>query len=154
MPPNLFLPFNIATRLINKQKVLYMKYLVGASLLTFALVGCNSAPQEAAQETTQDNAVTASAAVEDQATASAPVEAQVINFTGPMDLTIELKSSDNFETADLTDNSGKVHHLTRAVSGSGVRLANDEGVSIHFKAGEGVVELVKDKPINITEFKK
>ncbi len=133
-----------------------MKYLVGASLVALALAGCNSSPQETATEATQDNAVTASAAVEthDQAAASAAVDTQVINFTGPMDLTLELKSSDNFETADLTDNSGKVHHLTRAVSGSGVRLANDEGVSIHFKAGEGVVELVKDKPINITEFKK
>ena len=71
-----------------------------------------------------------------------------------MDLTVELKSSDNFETAEMTDNSGKVYHLKRAISGSGMRLANDDGVSIHFKAGDGVVELVPGKPISITEFKK
>ena len=44
------------------------------------------------------------------------------------------------------------------VSGSGVRLANEAGVSIHFKnfdgLNEGTVELVKDKPIEIKEFKK
>lgn len=46
------------------------------------------------------------------------------------------------------------YHLKRAVSGSGILLSNDDGVSIHFKGGEGVLELVKDQPINITEFKK
>ena len=54
----------------------------------------------------------------------------------------------------MIDGSGKVYHLKRAVSGSGVRLANDDGVSIHFKGGEGIVEFEKDKPISITEVKK
>lgn len=54
----------------------------------------------------------------------------------------------------MTDNSGRVIHLKAAVSGSGVRLANDDGVSIHFKNGEGIVEFIKDKSISITEVKK
>lgn len=117
-----------------------MKYLLGAILLGLALTGCTSTPQ---------NEV-----VQDKMTNNTPANTQVIYFTGPMDLTLELKSSDNFETAQMTDNSGKNYHLKRAVSGSGVRLANDDGVSIHFKAGDGVVELVPGKPISITEFKK
>lgn len=117
-----------------------MKYLIGASLIALALAGRNSYP---AKNAPQENSVP-----------STPAETQVINFVGPMDLTIQLKSSDNFETAEMTDNSGRVHHLKQTVATSGVRLANDQGVSIHFKRGEGIVELVKDKPISITEYKK
>lgn len=117
-----------------------MKYLIGSFLIVLALAGCSSYP---AENTNQENSIP-----------NATAETQVINFVGPMDLTIELKSSDNFETAEMTDNSGKVHLLKSAVSGSGVRLANNQGVSIHFKRGEGIVELVEGKPISITEFKK
>ncbi|AUZ05301.1 hypothetical protein ADP71_17760 [Vitreoscilla sp. C1] len=84
-------------------------------------------------------------------------ETQVIYFTGPYDLTIELKSNDGFKTATMMDNSGKNHLLKIAVSGSGMRMVGNDGVSIHFKnfngLNEGVVELVKDKPIPIKEFK-
>lgn len=117
-----------------------MKYLLGAILLGLALTGCTSTPQ---------NEV-----VQDKTTNNTPANTQVIYFTGPMDLTLELQSTDNFETAQMTDNSGKNYHLKRAVSGSGVRLANDDGVSIHFKGGEGIVEFMKDKPVSITEYKK
>ncbi len=120
-----------------------MKVLLVASLIAVFLVGCGVTPNNNAQ-TAESNE------------RNLPVnnETQVINFVGPMDLTVELKSSDNFETAELTDNSGKIYHLKQTVSGSGVRLANDDGVSIHFKAGEGVLELVKDRPISITEYKE
>ena len=110
-----------------------MKYILGATFLAFGLMGCNSNSNHGvSQEKVQSNA---------------PADTQVIYFNGPQDLTIELKSSDNFETAEMVD-------LKRAVSGSGILLSNDDGVSIHFKGGEGVLELVKDQPINITEFKK
>ena len=33
----------------------------------------------------------------------------------------------------MVDNSDTVYHLKRAVSGSGILLSNDDGVSIHFK---------------------
>ncbi|MDM1279060.1 hypothetical protein HXZ65_12485 [Acinetobacter indicus] len=118
-----------------------MKYVLGASLVALAITGCTS--------TTPQNEV-----VQEKVVSNAPADTQVVYFSGPMDLALELKSSDNFETAQLTDNSGKVYHLKRAVSGSGVRLANDDGVSIHFKGGEGIVEFEKDKPISITEVKK
>lgn len=118
-----------------------MKYILGATFLAFGLMGCNSnSNNEVSQEKVQSNA---------------PADTQVIYFiNGPQDLTIELKSSDNFETAEMVDNSNTIYHLKRAVSGSGILLSNDDGVSIHFKGGEGILELVKDQPINITEFKK
>lgn len=119
-----------------------MKYLISSSLIAIALTltGCNSSPIQSTKPV--------------ESTPSTPAETQVINFVGPMDLTIQLKSSDNFETAEMIDNSGRVIHLKAAVSGSGMRLANDDGVSIHFKNGEGIVEFIKDKSISITEVKK
>lgn len=79
-----------------------MKYILGATLLAFGLMGCNSnSNNEVSQEKVQSNA---------------PAETQVIYFNGPQDLTIELKSSDNFETAEMVDNSDTVYHLKRAVS--------------------------------------
>ncbi len=115
-------------------------------------MGCadKKAPSE---QNVATESTTATAQTNDVAVAQ---DEQVIHFTGPQDLTLELKTKDNFETAQLTDNSDRVYELKRAVSGSGVRLANDQGVSIHFKnfngVNEGTVELVKDKPISIKEF--
>ena len=117
-----------------------MKYVLGATLVALAITGCTSTPNK---EVTRENVIR-----------NAPENTQVISFVGPNDLKLYLKSSDLFETAQMIDGSGEVYHLKRAVSGSGVRLANDDGVSIHFKGGEGIVEFEKDKPISITEVKK
>lgn len=129
-----------------------MKYILTATFLTLAMVGCadKKAPSE---QNVATESTTATAQTNDVAVAQ---DEQVIHFTGPQDLTLELKTKDNYETAQLTDNSDRVYELKRAVSGSGVRLTNDQGVSIHFKnfngVNEGTVELVKDKPISIKEF--
>ena len=116
-----------------------MKYLIGSSLIATALTltGCNSSPIQPTKPV--------------ESTPSTPAETQVINFVGPMGLTIQLKSSDNFETAELIDNTGKTYQLKAVVAASGIKMANDEGVSIHFKKGEGIVEFKKDQPINIQE---
>nr|WP_174505589.1 hypothetical protein [Acinetobacter sp. Marseille-Q1620] len=134
-----------------------MKYLLAVLFLSMALTACNSNSTESTK--TEDKTNDASS-VSDSSTSNAlatdqsnVTTSQVVNFTGPNDLTIELKTSDNFETAEMTDNSDKTYHLKRVVSGSGVRLANDEGVSIHFKGSEGSVELVPGKPIEIKELK-
>lgn len=119
-----------------------MKKAIILGLMAVGLVGC------AAVEQNQQTSGTEHAIQQ---------ETQVIYFTGPYDLTIELQSNDGFETATMMDNSGKKHLLKIAVSGSGMRMVGDDGVSIHFKnfngLNEGVVELVKDKPIPIKEFK-
>ena len=140
-----------------------MKYFLTTALLGFALVGCadkkeattpTSAEQATSPATSTNPAANETATTIDQTAQSE----QEIHFTGPNDLTIALKTTDNFETAALTDNSDQTYQLKRVVSGSGVRLANEAGVSIHFKnfdgLNEGTVELVKDKPIEIKEFKK
>lgn len=142
-----------------------MKYLLTTVVLGLALVGCAdkkevTEPTSAEQTTnaTVTNATTNptnETAIAIDHTAQAEQE---IHFTGPNDLTIALKTTDNFETAQLSDNSDKTHELKRVISGSGIKLANDQGVSIHFKGTDtgmqGTVELVKDKPIEIKEFKK
>ena len=117
-----------------------MKNILGATLLTLALVGCTSTPTGTV---TQENTSNSHAA-----------EAQVVHFTGPMDLTIELKSSDNFETAMMTDNSDRTFMLKSTPAASGMLMTDGKGVSIHIKGSEGVVEFVKGNPIQITEFKE
>ena len=83
---------------------------------------------------------------------------QEIHFTASNDLIMTLTTKDNFETAQLRDNSDVIYELKRTISGSGIRLANDAGVFIHFKnfngVNEGTVEFVKDQPIEIKEFKQ
>jgi hypothetical protein len=116
-----------------------MKYFLSLTLLVLAMTGCTSSSKT---ETLQD-----------KATRNTSADTQVLKFSGPNGLLIFLKSSDNFETALMTDNSGMVYRKKQTVAGSGIREANNNGVSIHFKRGEGVVEFVKDQPISITEVK-
>lgn len=138
-----------------------MKYILTAAIVTLALTACTDKNSETQTTATQDN-TSMTETTTTNTTANAPVDqvadaVKTINFTGPQDLTLELKTTDNFETAQLTDNSDKTHELKRVVSGSGIKLANDDGVSIHFKdfngVMEGTVELVRDKGIEIKEFK-
>lgn len=83
---------------------------------------------------------------------------QTLHFVGPYDLSLTLTTSDNFETAILTDNSDTQHQLKRTISANGIRLESNSGVVIHFKntpnGNQGYVMLVKDKPIEISEFKQ
>lgn len=136
-----------------------MKLVLVASILGLAFVGCADKNKNSEQMSEQERPAHLNAE------ASAPVDQvaraegeQVIHFTGPMDLTLELKTKDNFQTAELRDNSDAVYHLKSAVAASGVKLANRDGVSIHFKnfngLNEGTVELVKDKPIEIKEYRE
>ena len=133
--------------------------LLSGLVVSLALVGCNAKDNAAkdAATTESSTAITdaqvASTPLEDAQVATSTPEVKVIHFTGPQDLTLELKSDDDFETAQLTDNSDQTYELKAVVSASGLKMANAEGVSIHFKNGEGIVELVKDKPIEIKEFK-
>lgn len=117
-----------------------MRYFLSASLVALSLVGCSS-------NSTDKN-------VEQNMSSNAMAESQVINFTGENGLAIELKSTDNFETATLSTNQGKTFTLKRASAASGIFMTDGSGASIHFKAGEGILELEKDKPIGITEVKK
>ena len=136
-----------------------MKYILTAAVMTLALTACTDKNPQTQTAATQDTTSMTQTTASDT---TAPVDqvadaVKTINFTGPQDLTLQLKTTDNFETAQLSDNSDQTHELKRVISGSGIKLANEEGVSIHFKdfngVMEGTVELVKDKPIEIKEFK-
>ena len=127
-----------------------MKYLIALSLICL-LTACDNGQK--VSTTSQTHTQTQESNTQN----SQVTLAQTIHFVGPNDLDLTLKTSDNFETATLTDNSDAQYELKSVISGSGIRLANDAGVQIHFKetagANEGFVELVKDKPIDIKEFK-
>ena len=60
---------------------------------------------------------------------------------------------DDFNTAVLKDDSGKSYDLKRERAADGIYMENKDGVSIHFKKGEGIVEFSKYKSIPITEVK-
>lgn len=78
---------------------------------------------------------------------------QILLFTGPMDLTVRLSTEDNFATAVMTDNSDHSLQLRRVRSNRGIRLEDGEGAVIQFQNGEGTVEFVPGKPIEIKEFR-
>lgn len=117
-----------------------MKNLLAVALLVVVLSACN-APQETGSNT-------------DKANTGSVVNATVLHFVGPMDLTVSLKSTNNFETAVMTDNADRVFQMHSAPAANGVRMIDGKGASIHFKAGEGVVEFLKDKPISIQEVRE
>lgn len=77
--------------------------------------------------------------------------AKVLHFVGPMDLTLSLQSSDNFATAVMTDNADRSFQMRGVPAASGLRMSDGKGVIIHFKNGDGVVELVPGTPIPIQQ---
>ena len=79
---------------------------------------------------------------------------EIINFVGDYDLTIQLITNDNWNTAKLIDNSEKIYILKSEPSYDGIYLFNDSGVSIHFKNGEGILILNNGSEIKIKEFIK
>ncbi|TCM65178.1 hypothetical protein EC844_11515 [Acinetobacter calcoaceticus] len=150
-----------------------MKYLIPGLVLSVALVGCNAKDANKTEEKIATETTASSTVVEGTHASEVTTEhkdadnhgheqdnhgheagsVEIVKFSGPDNSTFELKSSDKFETAELTDNSGKTYQLKAAVAASGLKMANDDGVSIHFKNGDGTVELVKDKPIDVKEVK-
>lgn len=118
-----------------------MKHLLILPLVAIALLGCNATQGTKPSTTIKDKVV-------------AKINTKVVHFVGPMDLTLQLKSQDNFETAVMTDNADRSFQMKAVPAASGVRMTDGKGVSIHFKNGEGVVEFVKGRPIDIKEFKK
>ena len=114
------------------------KSLLALPLVVLALSACNATQHHSPANTP----------------AAAVPNTQVLNFVGPMDLTIRLESKDNFETAIMQDNSDRQFQMRSVPAASGIRMENGQGVSIHFKNGDGTVELVPGKPISIQAFPK
>lgn len=136
-----------------------MKYILTAAIVTLALTACTDKKPETQTSASENSSITQTTS---DTAANTPVDhlsdaVKTINFAGPEGMTVELKTMDNFDTAQLTDNSGKIHELKRVMSGSGIKLANEDGVSIHFKdfngVNDGTLQLVKGKDIDIKESK-
>ncbi|PSM52634.1 hypothetical protein CBLAS_0744 [Campylobacter blaseri] len=70
---------------------------------------------------------------------------EVIEFQADQDQNYKatLKSSDMFNTAMFMDSKGNKYNLKAMPAGSGTMLGNDEGVSVHFSKGEGIITLGK-----------
>ena len=125
-----------------------MKLLV-ALCAVLLLVGCNSDKQPKSDVV---SAASENAALPAEG-ASEAISEVIVKYQGSDNKTYELKSSDNFETAVLTDSQGKSYELTHAISGSGMRLEGEDGIYIHTKGEEGTLVLLKDQLIDIQEVK-
>ena len=79
--------------------------------------------------------------------------AKTFYFVDEQGKKLSLSSNDDFNTAVLKDDSGKSYNLKRERAADGIYMENKDGVSIHFKKGEGIVEFIKYKSIPITEVK-
>lgn len=123
-----------------------MKYGLVLSLVALTLAGCNDTQGTQSTQGTQTPA--------DTVVSEAAAPNQVLHFVGPMDLTIQLQSSDNFATAVMSDNADRSFHMKAAPAASGMRMTDGKNATIHIKGDEGTVEFVKDTPISIKEFKK
>ena len=113
------------------------------SLVALALAGCNSAP-----------GTSSTAAPADTVRIQAAAPSQTLHFVGPMDLTIQLQTRDNFDTAVMSDNADRSFQMKAVPAASGIRMTDGKNTSIHFKNDEGVVEFVPGKPISVKEFKQ
>lgn len=78
---------------------------------------------------------------------------QKVDYVCPLDTNFTVVYSADGETATLYDQADRVTKLTIAPAASGAYYKNEEGVSIHVKNDDAVVEFVKDRPINCTVWK-
>ncbi len=79
-------------------------------------------------------------------------EEQVLKFIDPDNIVIILKTTNNFETAELTDQRGIVYYLKRVKTKNGIRLENGN-TSIHFNSGSGILKIDQGRPIKVIEVK-
>lgn len=63
---------------------------------------------------------------------------------------IELVTTDMFDSALMKDKDNNAYYLTRKPSANGIYMEDKNGVNIHFKGRDGIVEFSKNKTQNIT----
>ncbi|MCU4310440.1 hypothetical protein KTH02_16685 [Acinetobacter radioresistens] len=77
-------------------------------------------------------------------------EEQVLKFIDPDNIVVTLKTTNNFENAELTDQRGIVYYLKRVKTKNGIRLENGN-TSIHFNSGSGILKIGQGRPIKVIE---
>ena len=122
------------------------KLLLLSTFLTIVFVsGCSAKDKD----TSTENEVNSSAvSIDSNESTEKSVKYQTVDKKDFM-----LKTSDNFATAVLTDSDGNSYSLKEVPAGSGMRLEGENGVSIHTKGNDGIIELSKDKSLTVTEIK-
>ena len=77
---------------------------------------------------------------------------KTVDYVCPMDTTFKVKFYKGFDKIDLETASDEVFTLTNKSYASGVYYSNENGVYIHSKGDEAIIEIIKDKPIQCTIF--
>lgn len=123
---------------LNMKKLL----LVSTILTAAVLAGCNGKDKTPAADS---GAGTPAA----QSNTSQATE-KTVKYITEDNLTFKLKTNDNFTTATLEDNHGNSYALKNAPAGSGMLLEGENGVSVHTKGKEGMIEIA-NKVFNVKE---
>lgn len=119
--------------------------LISSFVAVAALVGCGSKDKAATPDTASASAASHVGAHE--------ITESTVKYTTEDKKEFTLTTKDNFVTATLVDNDGKSYDLKEAPAGSGMRLEGENGVSVHTKGDEGVIELAADKSFTVKEVK-
>ena len=79
---------------------------------------------------------------------------KIVNYVCPMDTTFTVKFYNDLTKVDLETAADEVFTLTNKPLASGVYYSNENGVSLHSKGEEAIIEIVKNKPIQFSKIKK
>lgn len=114
-----------------------MKKKLPITLIVLVLVGCSSKDKDMPPEHEASSNVISRVEKSES-------DVKVIKFQSLNQKEFLLKTSDNFVTATLIDDKGKNYSLKEVPVASGMRLEGENGVAIHTKNGEGVIEFSKN----------
>ncbi len=73
-----------------------------------------------------------------------------VDYVCPLDTNFTVVYSAEGDTATLYDQADRVFVLKNAPAASGAYYTNEEGVSLHTKRDDAIIELVKNRPIQCT----
>ena len=75
---------------------------------------------------------------------------QRVIFTTEDNSRVELITVDSWDSAVMKNDKGDAYAMSKKPSANGIYLVDKNGVSIHFKDKEGVLEYKQDKPIKVS----
>ncbi len=76
-----------------------------------------------------------------------------VDYVCPLDTTVTVVFNRDGDEAKLYDQADRIFTLYNAPAASGAYYKNDEGVSLHTKGDDAIVEFVQGKPIGCKVFK-
>lgn len=121
-----------------------MEKILLVALIVMALVGCGSKDKDIPSEHKTSSSDVSGIEKSES-------DEKVIKYQTPDKKEFILKTNDNFVTATLIDDEGKSYTLKEVPAASGMRLEGNDGVAIHTKNGQGIIEFSKDNYFSIEE---